>query len=183
MKDVSTTFADLKEDQFNELLRLVRLYHREARKCEKVKAYLPGCVMLGATLEAGLIAMMHCFAEEVAACESLPREKVAMKPLLKWKLAERLRIAKKLDWLPAGLQLDQAWDAKRAKIGDHAEVIRMLRNLVHPAAYLTEHTAKRVTSRHLSHAFEALDVATLHLLRKLHTSIGAALEQKEVPVE
>lgn len=178
---MSAEFAYLEDGEFNELLRLQRLYYREARKCEKARAYLPGCAMLGAALEAGLIAMMHCFAEEVVECGSLPLAKGDIKPLLEWKLAELLRIAKKLGWLPAGLQLGQAWDTKHANIGDHAEVVRILRNLVHPASYLAEHTGKRVTSRHLSHSFEVLDATRKHLLRKLNASIRVALEAEVAP--
>src|SRR5262245_16824194 len=117
------SFADLDEAQFGEILRLQRFYHRESQKCEAAKAYLSGCVMLGAALEAGLLAMAHCFAEEVASCKGVPRAKRhgVVKPLLKWKLSELLRVAKTLGWLPASLELDQEWNHQTADIGDHAE--------------------------------------------------------------
>ena len=158
------------------MLRLQRLYHREARKCEKAKAYLAGCVMLGAALEAGLVAMVHCFPDEAARAEGVPHVKGEVKPLLQWTLAELLRVAKNVGWLPAGLQLAEAWDHKRAHIGDHAEVVRVLRNLVHPASFLSEHSGKRITSRHLAHAFEVLEVAQDHLHHKLIESLRTTIE-------
>ncbi len=54
-------FAELTEDQYNEFLRLMGVYRREAGKCRKSKAYLAGCVMLGAALEAQLMVLVHLF--------------------------------------------------------------------------------------------------------------------------
>ena len=66
------TFADLDDREYEELLRLTKVYGRQARRCRKAKAYLAGCVMLGAVLEGDLIAMMHLFADDVAAFVSPP---------------------------------------------------------------------------------------------------------------
>ena len=168
---LAKSFAALQDAEFEEMLRLQRLYFREASKCEEAKAFLPGCVMLAAALEAALIAMVHCFADEVAGCKTAPHVNGAVKPVLKWRLVELLRVAKTLGWLPAGLRLEEAWQQKRASIGDHAEVLRILRNLVHPAAYVAEHDGKRVISKHLAHAFQVLDIASKHLLARLNSSL------------
>ena len=56
---------ELKEELFQELLRICRLYHREAQRCMEAKSYLAGCVMIGAALEADLIAMCHFYSEEI----------------------------------------------------------------------------------------------------------------------
>jgi hypothetical protein len=54
-------FATLTMEQEQELYRLNRLYWREARKSERAKAYLAGCVMLGSALETMLILMINCY--------------------------------------------------------------------------------------------------------------------------
>jgi len=40
----------LTNQQFQELMRLSRLYRRDADRCMKGKSYLSGCVMIGAAL-------------------------------------------------------------------------------------------------------------------------------------
>lgn len=176
---MTASFAELTEAEFREIMRLQRVYHREALTCEAAKAYLAGCVMLGAALEAALIGMVHCFPDEVAQVGSAPRVAGQLKPLLRWSLAELLRVAKALRWLPSGLQLGQPWNQRRAHIGDHAEVVRMLRNLVHTASYLSEHSGQRVTSKHLAHAFEVLEVAHNHLHHNLIEALRGHLDAED----
>jgi hypothetical protein len=173
MRTAPANFADMEDAQFDELLRLSRTYHREALRCEKAKAHLAGCVLLGACLEASLVAMVHCFSDEVAASTSAPRIKGALKPLLDWNLGELLRVAKQLAWLPANLDLHEEWNRKRAQIGDYAEAMRQLRNLLHPARYLTDYPRKRVTQRHLTLSFEVMEIAAAHIHNKLVHSIAA----------
>ena len=55
---------ELSDDQFQELMRLCRFYRREADRAMGAKAYLAGCVMIGAALEADLLAMCHCYSDE-----------------------------------------------------------------------------------------------------------------------
>jgi hypothetical protein len=171
-------FAELQHEQFEELLRLSLAYHREARRCRAARAYLGGCVMLGASLESSLMAMVHCFSDEVAQANAVPTVRGKPKPLLDWSLNELLRVAKRLGWLPARLALDEPWDRKRAKIGDYAEVVRRLRNLLHPARYLADHSRKRLTKRHLGLSFEVLQIAGEHLYQELAVSINGALENE-----
>ena len=76
------------------------------------------------------------------------------KPLLKWNLADLVAIAKTANWLPAGLALTDHWDSRKAQVGDHAEVVKMLRNLAHPARYVADHYRKRVTRKYLQRQFE-----------------------------
>ena len=45
-------------------------------------------------------------------------------------------------------------DGRRAKIGDYAEVARMVRNLVHPARYVADYRGRRVTAKYLQRQFE-----------------------------
>jgi 7,8-dihydro-6-hydroxymethylpterin-pyrophosphokinase len=166
----------LAEEQHNEVIRLSRYYHREAHKCRDSKAYLAGCVMMGAALEASLLAFLNCYPDEVLHSTHAPTRQGATKPLAQWALADLLAVAKERGWLPSGLSLDEEWNGARAQIGDYAEVLRQIRNLVHPAQYTLSLPHKRITKRYLEMSFEIFEVATEYLLSKLNESLRAALE-------
>lgn len=63
-------------------------------------------------------------------------------------------MAKSIGWLPAGLTLGDAWDGRKAKVGDYAEVVRMVHNLAHPARYVLDHNKGRVTKKWLERQFQ-----------------------------
>jgi hypothetical protein len=146
----------LQDDEEKELHRLSRFYWKEAVRCEQARAYLAGCVMLGAALETLLILMVNCFPEEAAASGQLPKRNRKAKPLLDWDLGELLRVAKTAAWLPAALALGDQWSRKIARVGDYAEVVRMVRNLAHPARYRKDHFRGRVTQKYLQRQFEVV---------------------------
>jgi hypothetical protein len=58
---MSKSSLELDDNDQAEILRLARFYLNEAKRCEKAKAYLAGCVMLGAALEASLILMVGMY--------------------------------------------------------------------------------------------------------------------------
>lgn len=172
------TACDLTDEQFEELLRLSRLYRREADRCMKAKSYLAGCVMIGAALEASLTCMAHMYADEIPE-DILPKKDKKAKPLLKWTLTDLLRVARNQGWLPAALDLDGEWNQRKARIGDYAVVLRDFRNLVHPAVYLTEFPGKRMTKRRLEFCFEVLEVSTDHMLSIIYDSLNKHLDDEE----
>jgi hypothetical protein len=149
-------FTTLSDEQEKELYRLKGLYWQEALKCEQAKAYLAGCVMLGSALETILILMVNCYPEETENTGATPMKKGQPKPLLDWMLADLLKVAKAAQWLPAGLALNDNWSSRRARIGDHAEVVRMVRNLAHPTRYLEDHYRSRVTRKYLQRQFDVV---------------------------
>lgn len=162
-------FARLDDSQFNELLRIGTFYYCEARKCNDVRAWAAGCVMLGAALEADLMAMSAIYRNDVAACDKLPgRKRGSVKPLLKWNLGELLDVAKELDWLPVDESLGS--DPKDWLIGTHAQVIRILRNLIHPGRYLKDFPGYRITEDELTASFKVLDGVHMHLSAALNPS-------------
>jgi hypothetical protein len=172
------TACDLTEEQFNELIRLSRLYHREANRCMTAKSYLAGCVMIGAALEASLTCMAHIHADEIPE-HLLPKKKNLPKPLLAWTLTELLRVARNCGWLPAGLELEEEWNQRKARIGDYAVVLKDFRNLVHPAVYLTKFPRRRVTKRRLEFCFDIFKISTDHLLVKIYNHINKYIEKEE----
>jgi hypothetical protein len=147
-------FTTLTDEEEKELCRLQRLYWREALRCEEAKAYLAGCIILGSALETLLILMVNCFSDEADQTGKSPVQKGKPKPLLAWDLAELLKVAKAAKWLPAALNQNDDWNTRKARIGDYAEVVRMVRNLAHPARYLKDHYRKRVTNKYLQRQFE-----------------------------
>jgi len=166
----------LTEEQYNEVVRLSRAYHREAHRCRDAKAHLAGCVMMGAAFEATLLAFVNCYPEEALCSTRVPTRRGSIKPLEQWSLAELLAVAKERGWLPSGLSLDEEWSDRRARIGDYAEVLRQIRNLIHPAQYMFALPHKRITKRYLEMSFEIFEVATEYLMNKIGESLRTAFE-------
>jgi hypothetical protein len=163
-----------------ELHRLLRFYHRDAKRCEAAKAYLAGCVMAAAALEAALILMVSAFPAEATATGKVPHRKSIPKPLEKWDLAELVAVAKAAEWLPAGLVYPtDEWKPSRANVGDRAEVVRLIRNLLHPGRYLEEHHRQRVTKKHLHFALNAVAEVNDWLLARIERSILERIEAKQ----
>jgi len=168
----------LSEELYNEVLLLVGYYRREAEMCRDSKAFLAGCIMIGAAFEAMLLAFVNCYPEEASTSRNAPRRKGSVRPLLDWSLADLLAVAKERMWLPSGLSRGDEWNEARAQIGDYGEVIRDIRNLVHPARYAIDFPRKRITGRYLEASFKILDVAIDYLQNKIEGSLREAIEQE-----
>lgn len=164
------------DEMHEEIMRLAAIYRRQAKRCRENRAFLAGCVMMGAAFEAILLGFMNCYPEQAAASQTAPRRRGRVRPIADWSLADLLAVAKERNWLPSGLSLGDNWDDARANIGDYAEVVRQIRNLVHPARYAEDFPRKRITERYLESVFEIVDVAGDHLLSKISDSLRAAFE-------
>lgn len=166
--------AHLDDSQSWALFDIETRYYREARKCQEAGAYLAGCVMLGAALEANLIAMVDFHLNEVSACKKAPRRsKGSVKKLLNWQLGELLGVASELGWLPASEPLGN--DPKDWLVGDHAQVVRILRNLIHPGRYVKEYAGFQFTAETLTASFNSLDGVYLHL----HAALSKKMEEPQ----
>jgi hypothetical protein len=170
---------ELTEEQYDEVLRLSRAYYREARKCMDSKAYLAGCIMMGAALEASLLAFANCYSSEALRSSNAPTKRGNIKPLAEWRLQELLAVAKDQGWLQSSLSLDEEWNGKKAQIGDWAEVLRQIRNLIHPVRHMLDFSRKRITKKYLETAFEIFEVATDYLLNKIYGSLRIAFEAEK----
>jgi hypothetical protein len=138
-------FQTLTEEEQKEFYRLSRFCWKEARRCEEAKAYLAGSVMLGSALETLLILMINCHPDEAANSGKIPEKHGKPKHLVDWTLVELLKVAKAANWLPAEPAVNNDWNRKGARIGDHAEFVRVVRNFLHPARYCKDHSHRRVT--------------------------------------
>jgi hypothetical protein len=88
-----------------------------------------------------------------------------------------LGVAKEQGWLPSGLSLSEQWDNEKAYIGDYAEALRQIRNLVHPVRYILDLPRKRITKRYLEASFEIFEVSTEYLMNKIGESLRTAFER------
>jgi hypothetical protein len=145
------TFTTLSDEQERES----RLYWKEALRCEEAKAFLAGSVMLGSALETLLLLMVNVYPEEAERTGCVPMRKGVARPLMQWKLADLLKVAKAANWLPSGLNSKDETGEKR-KWATDAEVVRMVRNLVHPARYAEDHYRSRVTAKYLQRQFDVV---------------------------
>lgn len=164
-------FADLDDAQSQHLYEIETRYWDEACKCQQAGAYIAGCAMLGAALEAGLMAMVIFHASEVAKCNTPSRRKNAPKHLLEWNLGELLGVAREMGWLPASGVTDR--DPILWSIGDHAQAVRLLRNLVHPGRYVKDFAGLEVNADELRAAFKVLQGVYVHL----HAALSAKRER------
>jgi hypothetical protein len=171
-------FKTLSNKETEEMYRLSKFYWKEALRCEKAKAYLGGCVMIGSALETLLILMVNIFPDEAEQTGKVPLKKLKPKALISWDFAELLKVAKAAKWLPSALELDEEWDDKKAQIGDHAEIIRMVRNLAHPARYVKDHYRKRVTEKYLERQFEVALLCRDWLLDRNNRSLLEYMKAK-----
>ena len=149
-------FTTLTDEEEKEFYRLQRFYWKEALRCEKAEAYLAGCVMLGSALETQLILMVNVYPDEAEQTGEAPKKAGKVKPLMDWNLGGLLRVAKAAQWLPSALDLADAWHGRKARIGDYAEVVRMVRNLAHPARYAVDHHRAHVTRKYLQRQFDVV---------------------------
>jgi hypothetical protein len=78
---------------------------------------------------------------------------------------------KAANWLPSGLTSGADRDRRKAKVGDYAEVVRIVRNLVHPARYVEDHYRSRVTAKILRRQFEIEGTGSLNATTRLSESI------------
>ncbi len=63
-------------------------------------------------------------------------------------------------WLPAALALSGTFSHRRAKIGNYAQILRMIRNIVHPFRFINDFPGKRVTERYFSFSLEIFEVVS-----------------------
>lgn len=164
---------DFTLDQQKEIQRIALQYKREAKKCYSAKAYLSGCILIGAAMEGLLLSTINCFPEIILTAKSAPRAKGKIKHFGEWKLFELLSVAKELGWLPTSLSSQESWEIAKAEIGDYIDIIRKTRNLIHPARYAKELGKKRITKKYLEACFEIVDDASdcLHKVLKSYLAM------------
>ena len=136
--------------------------------------------MWGGALEASLILMISTEKDAVLAiCEPFKKH------ILSLTLSDLIKVAKDMGWLPYRLDRDckGKWDEKQAHIGDHAEILRMIRNLIHPGNYIKKYKNKRITKKYSERASLTMQFIHEWLYHHLASSIVEQMENEPEEVE
>jgi hypothetical protein len=156
--------------KFDALMRAIDAYDREAERCKTGRAFLAGCILQGALLEASLTAMALVYRESVWKTARYRKVKARVwknshRPvrwLRDFSLSDLQEIARELGWVS----------------GLHAEVgaLRDTRNLVHPGKYADEASRrKRINAASYRLQYSKLRRITDQLYKKLEISIARKL--------
>ena len=161
-------------DRSERLDRLVAQYQREAEVCAEAGAYLAACVMLGAALEGALVAMadLGALRPDIEKSSQAVRDKNGdLVPPESWPFRKLLALAKELNWLPAKLPPDEDIDLnealERGDVGDFAEYVREVRNLVHPGKYVREYPHVSIGDKHYADCYAVFELSIKHLKWRL----------------
>jgi len=161
------TLRTLGPHRFDRLVRLIRAFDREAEKCAKIRSYYAACVLEAAVLEGLLVAVCDAYMEKVESyLAQLPSRRRPQGQIWEWGLADLIRVAAELEWLPK-----RSGPRGRLKIGDLVGVVKELRNLVHPGRHVRQYPNLRLRSGHYQDAYEIVRAASAridsHVVRRL----------------
>jgi hypothetical protein len=166
--------------KFDFLLEILNVYRDQALKCKKVRAYLAGCVFLGSALEAGLLAMTKTSSSQVRRSQKYLNRPKKDRNVDEWGLFDLLELARELRWIPSELPMGKVArasgiSAKKAlangDLGYFADVVREIRNLVHPGVYVREMKNVKITKSYYEFCYEITAHVFDFLRQKLEASI------------
>ena len=159
---------------------LCLLYDKEAKKCERTRAYLAGCIMLGAALEAGLLTMVLLYPEEVTHTRTYRSRKKPARDVTKWGLFDLLKVARELSWIPSMLPIDSiarlsgvdpevAWS--KGDLSYFADFVREVRDIVHPGRYMTLWKRTRITKNYYGVCYDVVNLVLIYFMKKLAETV------------
>jgi hypothetical protein len=155
------------------------LYHREAQKCARGKAYLAAVIVQTAALEAALQAMCSLYLKDVQTTAVYRQKRFRRKRnrALEFSLYQLINIAAELQWLP---RKRIVWAGKRTDLAGFAHEIREVRNLVHPGQWANRRwNAMKITKGMYAVAHEVFGVATSWLLHRVEQDILKAMKREQ----
>lgn len=166
----------LSKGRFNNLIRLINAYDREVQRCTKARAYYAASAFLGAQLEGMLLGMCDLFPEDVRKwfAKLPPKERRKKNAIDRWDLDTLFRVARDLEWLPA-----RSNPRGHYKIGDWVNLIKEMRNLVHPGRHLRDYPKLRIGNTHLRDAKDVFNAANSWLMAKIGDDLERAIKREE----
>ena len=170
---------DFSLDEQDRIQNLAFEYRNEAEKCQSAGAYLSGCILMGSALEALLLTTINCFPQLVLKAKSVPKKNGKIKHFAEWGLADLIKVANELTLLPSGLSPNDDWNTANAQIGDYTDIIRQIRNLVHPGRYLKELGWEKIPKEYLEACFNIVDAASEYLSKVIESSHTMLLDEQE----
>jgi hypothetical protein len=157
------------------LTKLAQFYDKEAIRCKRGRAYLAACVMQGAALEAMLQAMCFLYPSELKKTSVYKKKHFRTKrnKALEFKSYELIKIADELSWFPSKRV---TW-GKRTTLAGFANILRDLRNHVHPGVWAPKApNTMKFSSGAYNVAEEIFDVARGWLLHSVEESLRQKLD-------
>ena len=148
--------------KFARLNELIGQFNVESKRCAKAKAYYAACVLQAAAFEGLLLAMCDGLLDEVEMYVlKLPSHERPKGRMEKWSLDQLIKIAYGLKWLPSRHHIK----GKR-KTGDHVQLVKELRNVIHPGKHIRDNPNVHLRERHYSDSYTIVRQATGHLWQK-----------------
>lgn len=163
---------------YNFLLKLSKMYDKEAVKCKRNGEILASCVMYAASMEASILAIALVYDEDLERTRTYRKRHEP--DLRKWELITLLDLARELKWIPSKLPLGHiartsgvGWGeaAKRGDVGYYADAVREIRDLIHPGRYVRLWPGVKITREHVATVEEAVEVVHGCLEKKVHDSL------------
>jgi hypothetical protein len=153
------------------LIETAGIYHREARKCLRARAYLSACIMQVSVLESALLAMCFLYPAQLRRTMIYQKKKFRRRrsKALDFKLHELVKIANELGWFPPRVV---TW-GKRATLAGFAHEIRKLRNFVHPGVWAVERSGTtKFTKATFEVVYEIYEVANSWLVHHVESNLA-----------
>jgi hypothetical protein len=169
----SRLFRPVTGRRYDTLLSLITRYHSEAEKAAKARAYYGACVLIGSALEGSLLAMCTIRAKDVEQyVAGLAPKQRPPKAAQNWVLNQLLAVAAALQWLPA-----RPNKHSRTRLAEWAQLIRELRNLVHPGKHIREYPRVSLGRQHWSDAKAVFDLVNDSLLDLVHADLRTEMRR------
>ena len=154
----------------DKLGELLNEYIAEMEKCGRAGAYFAGCVMAASALEAVLLAKVNLeLLNENGNFSKFKRKK----SLVRLTLGELIEAAKEAGWFPFAPDEEIEGNLRKAKIGNLMEVVREIRNMLHPGKWLRDYPdIKHINKEHFEASYSILKGAIDHLYNQLIAELG-----------
>jgi hypothetical protein len=162
------------------MIAAATLYHKEAGKCLRGKAYLAACVMQAAALEASLLAMCFIYPEAVKKTTVYQKKlkrgfQRKRNRALDFKYVELINIAAELSWFPQKKMV--VW-GRRTNVAGFVHELRNLRNYVHPGVMAPLNKPVEFTKGVFNVVFEIFDVANSWLIHRMEQNLEKRMEKE-----
>lgn len=160
------------------LLRAATLYHREARKCIKGKAYLAAVVLKAAALEAALQSMCAVYTKDVRKTAVYRAKKFRRKRdrVLEFTFKQLIDIASELNWFPTKRT---SWAGRRTTLAGFAHEVREVRNFIHPGRFAKDRKPMKFSKGTYEAVDEVCDVANSWLIHRVEQGLLKAMEREK----
>ena len=160
----------LSDSRFERAHLLASRYEAESRRCAKAGAFLGAAILVAAALEASILCMCSLYKPEVVAYLRRLRKRPS-RQLTRWGLHDCLRVATGVGWLPARV-------GRRGSRWTPFQLVRRLRNLVHPGVAVRQQTRLYVGRRRWETTRQLFVDATDHLYLRIEVDLRRAMRRE-----